>query len=108
MEEKPSCVPVYLIVAFNFFYKNYLFCSLHLIVYFYRFVINLGKMVFFLNKYFLLFFNEIMVRYMYFQNVPDPNLFVEKQEISGPSCSKLTTSLVNDSLKFTSSDTHIC
>ena len=27
---------------------------------------------------------------------------------SGPSCSKLTTSLVNDSLKFTSSDTHIC
>ena len=28
--------------------------------------------------------------------------------ISGPSCSKLTTSLVNDSLKFTSSDTQIC
>ena len=27
---------------------------------------------------------------------------------SGPSCSKLTTSLVNDSLKFTSSDTQIC
>ena len=27
---------------------------------------------------------------------------------SGPSCSKLTTSLVNDSLKFTSSDTRIC
>ena len=26
----------------------------------------------------------------------------------GPSCSKLTTSLVNDSLKFTSSDTQIC
>ena len=26
---------------------------------------------------------------------------------SGPSCSKLTTSLVNDSLKFTSSDTQI-
>ena len=26
----------------------------------------------------------------------------------GPSCSKLTTSLVNDSLKFTSSDTRIC
>ena len=27
---------------------------------------------------------------------------------SGPSCSKLTASLVNDSLKFTSSDTQIC
>ena len=26
----------------------------------------------------------------------------------GPSCSKLTTSLVNDSLKFTSSDMQIC
>ena len=26
----------------------------------------------------------------------------------GPSCSKQTTSLVNDLLKFTSSDTHIC
>ena len=26
---------------------------------------------------------------------------------TGPSCSKLTTSLVNDSLKFTSSDTQI-
>ena len=29
-------------------------------------------------------------------------------EISGPSCSKLTTWLVNDSLKFTSSDTQRC
>ena len=29
-------------------------------------------------------------------------------QFSGPSCSKLTTSLVNDSLKFTSSDTQIC
>ena len=28
--------------------------------------------------------------------------------ISGPSCSKLTMSLVNDSLKFTLSDTQIC
>ena len=27
---------------------------------------------------------------------------------SGPSCSKLTTSFVNDSLKFTLSDTQIC
>ena len=28
--------------------------------------------------------------------------------ISGPTCSKLMMSLVNDSLKFTSSDTQIC
>ena len=27
---------------------------------------------------------------------------------SGPSCSKLTMSLVNDSLRFTSSDAQIC
>ena len=30
------------------------------------------------------------------------------EDWSGPGCSKLTTSLVNDSLKFTSSDTQIC
>ena len=30
------------------------------------------------------------------------------QGVPGPSCSKLTMSLVNDSLKFTSSDTQIC
>ena len=29
-------------------------------------------------------------------------------ETTGPSCSKLTMSLVNDSLKFTSSDMQIC
>ena len=29
------------------------------------------------------------------------------QKSTGPSCSKLTMSLVNDSLKFTSSDTQI-
>ena len=28
--------------------------------------------------------------------------------LSGPSCSKLTMSLVNDSLKFTSNDMQIC
>ena len=33
---------------------------------------------------------------------------IAKFLITGPSCSKLTTSLVNDSLKFTSSDTQIC
>ena len=34
--------------------------------------------------------------------------FVTTEPIPGPSCSKLTMSLVNDSLKFTSSDTQIC
>ena len=32
----------------------------------------------------------------------------KKKKKSGPSCTKLTMSLVNDSLKFTSSDTQIC
>ena len=36
-----------------------------------------------------------------------PKMFF-KLKRSGPSCSKLTMSLVNDSWKFTSSDTHIC
>ena len=31
-----------------------------------------------------------------------------QEQIPGPSCSKLTMSLVNNSLKFTSSDTQIC
>ena len=31
-----------------------------------------------------------------------------EEAISGPSCSKLTMSLVKDALKFTSSDTQIC
>ena len=35
-----------------------------------------------------------------------PNTYGKKGN-PGPSCSKLTTSLVNDSLKFTSSDTQI-
>ena len=30
------------------------------------------------------------------------------QTTTGPTCSKLTTSVVNGSLKFTSSDTQIC
>ena len=34
--------------------------------------------------------------------------FLRSRIISGSSCSKLTTVLVNDSLKFTSSDTQIC
>ena len=43
-------------------------------------------------------------------NGEDANLTAEiKDSCSpGPSCSKLTSSLVNDSLKFTSSDTQIC
>ena len=39
---------------------------------------------------------------------PKPIFVVNLEEyLSGPSCSKLTMSLVNDSLKFTSSDTQI-
>ena len=37
-----------------------------------------------------------------------PVFFFFPISITGPSCSKLTTSLVNDSLKFTSSDKQIC
>ena len=33
---------------------------------------------------------------------------LNERYVPGPSCSKLTTSLVNDSLKFKSSDTQIC
>ena len=47
------------------------------------------------------FFGKIRI----FQKVLPSILSVK---ISGPSCSKLTTSLVNDSLKFTSNDTQIC
>ena len=39
-------------------------------------------------------------------NASDVIIGVAKQP--GPNCSKLTMSLVNDSLKFTSSDTQIC
>ena len=38
----------------------------------------------------------------------NPYLCKQCRSKSGPSCSKLTTSLVNDSLKFTWSDTQIC
>ena len=40
----------------------------------------------------------------------DTVVYVDEQRMprSGPRCSKLTMSLVNDSLKFTSSDTQIC
>ena len=41
-------------------------------------------------------------------NTDDGVKFSIKTLKTGPSCSKLTTSLVNDSLKFTSSDTQIC
>ena len=36
-----------------------------------------------------------------------PLVYCKKKNIPGPCCSKLTMSLVNDSLKFTSSDTQI-
>ena len=35
-------------------------------------------------------------------------LYKIAENLPGPSCSKLTMSLVNDSLKFTSSDMQIC
>ena len=38
----------------------------------------------------------------------DASMFSRIQKCPGPSCSKLMTSLANDSLKFTSSDTQIC
>ena len=37
-----------------------------------------------------------------------PSLNWQQYKYSGPSCSKLTMLLVNDSLEFTSSDTQIC
>ena len=40
--------------------------------------------------------------------LPWYTMYDAQNKESGPSCSKLTTSLVNDSLKFTSSDTQIC
>ena len=44
-----------------------------------------------------------------FENKKNINNFLqEKNNLPGPSCSKLMTLLVNDSLKFTSSDTQIC
>ena len=36
------------------------------------------------------------------------SILPSQMKMSGPSCSKLTMSLVNESLKFTSSDTQIC
>ena len=40
--------------------------------------------------------------------LPDKTKVRLATTLPGPSCLKLTTSLVNDSLKFTSSDTQIC
>ena len=42
-------------------------------------------------------------KFLVYRTVTEPTTFLQ----SGPSCSKLTTSLVNDSLKFTASDTQI-
>ena len=42
------------------------------------------------------------------ENLQTKGCVVKQTIFTGPSCSKLTTSLVNDSLKFTSSDTQIC
>ena len=45
--------------------------------------------------------SDSMSRHMY-------TYFLDSHNTPWPSCSKLTTSLVNDSLKFTSSDMQIC
>ena len=42
------------------------------------------------------------------QSCAQPSICSVIVTFPGPSCSKLTTSLVNDSLNFTSSDTQIC
>ena len=43
-------------------------------------------------------------------HLKDPVIFIitNQNKCSGPSCSKLMTSLVNDLLQFTSNDTQIC
>ena len=56
---------------------------------------------FFFYLFFFFFFNIIESVLI---NLKIAGLFLSP----GPSCSKLTMSLVNDSLKFTSSDTQIC
>ena len=60
-----------------------------------------------LNKYFGSFSDMFMFK-LDFQGKGSYSSWIKKQRNPGPSCSKLTTSLVNDSLKFTSSDTQIC
>ena len=58
---------------------------------------------FFLDKKVLIFFLFLHENICCGYSLEVPHLGT-----SGPSCSKLTTLLVNDSLKFTSSDTQIC
>ena len=43
-----------------------------------------------------------------FHKIHTNSIYFDHVDRSGPSCSKLMMSLVNDSLKFTSSDTQIC
>ena len=52
-----------------------------------------------------------MKSFIYFKSLNSSltiNICLMKQYNPGPSCSKLMTSLVNESLKFTPSDTQIC
>ena len=66
----------------------------------------------------LMFFKTFLFKIMgvlFNHELLNPTLIIELfafhyriDKRSRPSCSKLTTSLVNDSLKFTSSDRQIC
>ena len=62
--------------------------------------------IFFFFFYFILFIYFFFFARFFFFLIPP--LVLSNAYITGPSCSKLTTSLVNDSLKFKSSDTQIC
>ena len=53
-----------------------------------------------LNNKCITFITFLTMNYLFFS--------VKENQVPGPSCSKLTMSLVNDMLKFTWSDTQIC
>ena len=51
---------------------------------------------------------DLDLHFIYKQDISGFSRTWINHNVSGPSCSKLTMSLVNDSLKFTSSDMQIC
>ena len=78
-------------------------------IYFFSGSLPMARIYFFSKFFFSFFFFFYPIPKS--ESKPGPNHalpFAYVQETSGPSCSKLTTSLVNDSLKFKSSDTQIC
>ena len=62
---------------------------------------------FFLLFFFFIIFHKRMCHILSTEYTIQSTLIISNANRPGPSCSKLTTSLVNDSLKFTSSDTQI-